>query len=180
MKKIILMLTLLIVVVLCYSCNSFVYGGAITSGYANSINEYESQGTNCVNINDCKNTTYSDCVRWCNEFCRNVGAPPARRISLDTEGDLKVCRCDSIPRDLSNLPYIGTTSSEDECRRFAVSSGYLSSHYKYGKCYVDNKFYSIGTDMTKIGCQELARQTEPRKGVVYVDKTQTCYVVETR
>jgi hypothetical protein len=183
MKKIILMLSILAVVVLCYSCSSFYYANSITHGLAQNIYTLGSEESFILTkYTTDKPVTFSDCSKECDAIGRGQHWQ-ARSVRVSS---YNTCTCADLQWDISyqissrNLAYLSNTSTNDDCSRLAFSSGYLEYIYYDGKCYVKNKFYSIGTDMTKIECQERANQTAPENGFVYVAKTQSCYVVENK
>jgi len=178
MKKVILMLSMLAVVVLCYSCAS----NWIASGRAQSVATTTSftitlgdrDGYSHREYTKDNPVTYSECVGYCNDKCRRGGLQPARKVDVFRYNE---CYCIDVPYDLSreNLTYLGNTSSDDECSRLALTSGYLRYCYIDGKCSGKIRYESVGTAMTKKECQEIVKQTAPQAGAIYVAKTQQCY-----
>jgi len=181
MKKVIQMLSMLAVVVLCYSCASdFIASGramgtSTTDDYIIELGKshYGRQGRDYTDENP---VTYSECVGHCNDICRLRSLPCPGEVRTLGPSPSR-CYCGKVPVDVldPSLTYLDNTSSANECSRLAFTSGYLRYNYNNGKCYAKTRYESVGTAMTKKECQEIVKEMAPKASAIYVAKTQQCY-----
>lgn len=175
MKKVILMLTLLALVVLCYTCagmNSYLLSKGFKEGVAQP-----GRTTFTRSLNTNEPMSYSKCASFCANECRELGVSAA---GVKAKASGNSCMCDSIPRNLSHVINVGEASTANECSVMAGEAGYLTYFYNPGtnRCGGERKVANIGTTETQKECIALAKKQGYPSEVIYLPDTKKCFGVE--